>query len=121
MIDKFLYRLLNKLDLNTIKGEQIARDYEQNVDMGENRFVPLDMVKWEAENILEMIRVEECQNRISKTPIKKFLFIEDGSVDIDDLIQDIENKNPEIKVVIYRQGAQPPLLKDIGVNNEDNN
>lgn len=44
--------------------------------------------------------------------IKKFLFVEDGSVDIDDLGKRLAG-NPEIAVVIYRQGSLPPLLVDI--------
>lgn len=120
MIEKFLYKLLNKLEFNTIKGQQIAKDFDNNIDMGENRFIPIDMVKWEAENILEMLRAEEYQNKINKTPIEKFLYIEDGSCDIDDLIEKLGNTNPEIKVIVYRQGTQPPILKDIGVNNESN-
>lgn len=38
----------------------------------------------------------------------KILLIEDGSVDIDDLYQFIEDHNLKIKVVIYRQGSVPP-------------
>lgn len=48
--------------------------------------------------------------------IKKFLFIEDGSVDTDDLGERLAS-NPEIAIVIYRQGSLPPQLVDIkGVN-----
>ena len=48
--------------------------------------------------------------------IKKFLFIEDGSVDTDDLGERLAS-NPEIVIVIYRQGSRPPQLVDIkGVN-----
>lgn len=44
--------------------------------------------------------------------IEKFLFVEDGSVDIDDLGKRLAG-NPEIAVVVYRQGSLPPLLVDI--------
>lgn len=44
--------------------------------------------------------------------IKKFLFIEDGSVDTDELGERLAS-NPEIAIVIYRQGSQPPQLVDI--------
>ena len=44
--------------------------------------------------------------------IKKFLFIEDGSVDMDDLGKCLAG-NPEIAVVVYRQGSSPPQLVDI--------
>ena len=43
---------------------------------------------------------------------EKFLFIEDGSVDIDEL-EDLNFKNPEIKIIIYRQGSARPEIVDI--------
>nr|DAK85949.1 MAG TPA: hypothetical protein [Caudoviricetes sp.] len=46
------------------------------------------------------------------TKVKKFLFVEDGSVDTDDLAAQLEN-NPEIAIVVYRQGSLPPQLVDI--------
>ena len=49
------------------------------------------------------------------TPIKKFMFVEDGSVDTDELIEKLEMTNPEIKVVVYRQGSMAPLI----VNTKD--
>lgn len=53
---------------------------------------------------------EQEIRRISK--IKKFLFIEDGSVDTDDLGKRLAS-NPEIAVVVYRQGSLPPQLVDV--------
>ena len=52
------------------------------------------------------------QGKRSIRKIKKFLFIEDGSVDIDDLGERLAG-NPEIAVVVYRQGSLPPQLVDI--------
>ena len=46
-------------------------------------------------------------------PIKYFLFIEDGSVDLDKIEDDVKRRNPEIKVIIYRQGARTPELKEV--------
>lgn len=43
----------------------------------------------------------------------KFLFIEDGSVDFDELKKELEKTNPEIKVIVYRQGSNMPQLVDI--------
>ena len=43
------------------------------------------------------------------TRVKKFLFVEDGSVDLDELKERLES-NPEIAVVIYRAGSVPPQL-----------
>lgn len=38
----------------------------------------------------------------------KIILVEDGSVDIDELNQFIDENNLKIKVVVYRQGAIPP-------------
>ena len=43
--------------------------------------------------------------------VEQFLFIEDGSVDLKKL-KDLKRRNPEIKIVAYRQGSAPPILKD---------
>nr|DAU28840.1 MAG TPA: hypothetical protein [Caudoviricetes sp.] len=47
---------------------------------------------------------------VLRTPIKKFLFIEGGSIKQED-ITSIEERNPEIKVLVYRQGSVAPCLK----------
>lgn len=57
--------------------------------------------------------VSQSRNRKTKQPYTKFLFIEDGSVDTDSLEKDLRKHNPEIKVVVYRQGANAPQLVDI--------
>ena len=44
--------------------------------------------------------------------IKKFLFIEDGSV-LSETFEEVERRNPEIKVIIYRQGAAVPSLVEV--------
>lgn len=38
----------------------------------------------------------------------KILLVEDGSVDVDDIEQFIDEHNLKIKVVIYREGSIPP-------------
>ena len=57
-----------------------------------------------------MNKEKTCNNLPPK--IKKILFIEDGSVDTDDLGERLAS-NPEIAIVIYRQGCLPPQLVDI--------
>ena len=52
-------------------------------------------------------------NEKNHAPIQKFLFVEDGSVDSDELEEILSEKNPEIKVVVYRQGASKPQLVDV--------
>ena len=44
---------------------------------------------------------------------KQFLFVEDGSVDIETLADELAEKNPAIKIVVYRQGSRIPELKDM--------
>ena len=51
----------------------------------------------------------------TKKPYTKFLFVEDGSITIDTAIG-IEERNPEIKVILYAKGAQMPRLVDIKEN-----
>ena len=46
-------------------------------------------------------------------PIKYFLFVEDGSI-IEETKDDIEQRNPDIKVIVYRKGARVPELKEVG-------
>lgn len=46
-------------------------------------------------------------------PVKQFLFVEDGSVDTDELYEILERKNPEIQLVVYRQGGIRPELVEV--------
>lgn len=39
-----------------------------------------------------------------------FLYVEDGSVDYDELVEDLALHNPGIKVILYRQGSAKPEL-----------
>ena len=40
----------------------------------------------------------------------KILLVEDGSIDIDDLEQFIDEHNLKIKIVVYRAGSIPPCF-----------
>lgn len=42
----------------------------------------------------------------------KIMYVEDGSVDVAEL----ESELPDTKIIVYRQGARPPELKDIQSN-----
>lgn len=58
--------------------------------------------------------ITECTNAEKEDiPVKKFLFVEDGSVDSDELTERLADTNPEIKVVIYRQGSARPQLQEV--------
>ena len=43
--------------------------------------------------------------------IEQFMFVEDGSIKEKD-IKEIKRRNPEIKVIIYRQGSPAPIIQD---------
>ena len=46
-----------------------------------------------------------------KTEKWKYWLVEDGSVDVDDLQQFIDENNLKIKIIVYRQGSLKPELK----------
>ena len=39
--------------------------------------------------------------------IKNFIYVEDGSVDVDELIDSLDETT---KVIVYRQGSKPPMI-----------
>lgn len=39
--------------------------------------------------------------------IKNIIYVEDGSVDVDELIEELDETT---KVITYRQGSKPPIL-----------
>lgn len=52
-------------------------------------------------------------NKKRKTEKWKYWLIEDGSVDVDDLQQFIDENDLKIKIIIYRQGSPKPELKTV--------
>ena len=65
------------------------------------------------EKVEEDVPLEEVKSEIPQLQrIKKFLFVEDGSVDVDALQEILEDRNPDILLVVYRQGSRPPILVD---------
>jgi hypothetical protein len=42
--------------------------------------------------------------------IKRFLYVEDGSVCVDDLEKTLDG---ETKIIVYRQGSHPPILVEL--------
>ena len=75
----------------------------------ENGHIHISNIESETDRFLGMIASEEPL----LPPIQKFIFVEDGSVDTDELEEHVLMSNPEIKVVVYRQGAQPPELVEV--------
>ena len=47
-----------------------------------------------------------------KTEKWKYWLIEDGSLDVGELQQFIDENNLKIKIIVYRQGATKPELKN---------
>lgn len=68
--------------------------------------VSYERVRRRLDNILNDIMQEP-------KPVEKFIFVEDGSVDADELMETLAVSNPEIKVVVYRQGGRPPELVEV--------
>ena len=51
-------------------------------------------------------------NKKNKTEKWKYWLIEDGSLDVDESQQFIDENNLKIKIIVYRQGAAKPELKN---------
>ena len=60
----------------------------------------------------EIYKVREVLMRgLRNVYIEQFLFVEDGSIKETD-IKEIKRRNPEIKVIVYRQGSPAPIVQD---------
>ena len=51
-------------------------------------------------------------NKKNQTEKWRYWLIEDGSLDVDELQQFIDENNLKIKIIVYRQGAAKPELKN---------
>ena len=60
-------------------------------------------------NIVRPIIAEREAAYLARTSTA-FLYVEDGSVDYDELVEDLALHNPGIKVILYRQGSAKPEL-----------
>ena len=108
IIQEAMLDLMNK---NVIKMTEIPLKY--NVD---EKFITVSDLLNAIEEIKNRIddnnRLKE-EHKKATTPIKKFLFVEDGSVDFDDIQDTLDLSNPEIKVIVYRQGSVKPILEKL--------
>lgn len=52
------------------------------------------------------------KNKSVKQTKWEYWLIEDGSVDVDELQQFIDENDLKIKIIIYRQGSPKPELKE---------
>lgn len=102
--DKIIEIVKKAIADNTIEGS------------GEYDIITLDCS--DVDHIAEKVAEEVCCQGLAAEKVKKFLFIEDGSVDTDELGWRLEN-NPEIAIVVYRQGSMPPQLVDVKEHGND--
>lgn len=80
------------------------------VGNGEDDIIALDCN--DVDHIAEEVAEEVCCQGRAVEKVERFLFVEDGSVDTDELGRQLE-KNLEIAIVVYRQGSMPPQLVDV--------
>jgi hypothetical protein len=78
----------------------------------ENGMISIKDLERETTAVLNELRIEELET----TPIQKFIFVEDGSIDTDDLEQRLFTSNPEVKVIVYRQGSRAPEVVEVKKN-----
>lgn len=124
MIDKFVNSLNSLVIQGMISGLDIKNDLENEDSdtrdyVAKNNFICIKVLNDIITGLLFDLEREEREKKIKEQeqkPYKKFMFVEDGSVDVDNLIEEMEVKHPEIKVVVYRQGANKPEFLDLGEN-----
>ncbi len=108
MKDKFVKILLGELNRIELTAGIVKQDLDEKYFSSSTRLIPIDKV-------LEMVADISCKLDSEKqylTPKTKFLYVEDGSVDVDELSEELFVTNPEIKVIVYRQGSHPPIFKE---------
>ena len=133
----FLTKMVERVYKSAITTDDIVEDYEDRVDRGENisemrksKWIPVEFIECVISELQMAEFKEECkiaeekrkqeERDALKKPYKKFLFIEDGSVDIDELELRLADSNPEIKIVVFRNGAMMPQLVEVEDGKTDN-
>ena len=110
MKDRLIKILLSEITKHSITKEVIEKELPN---------IPEGTLFIDATQFVDLIgRVDEELERDKKylMPKTKFLYIEDGSVDLDYLESSLFETNPEIKVITYRQGSCPPILSEEKLN-----
>lgn len=120
MRDKFISELMEALANNfcVITKSKIKEIEEIS---NETRFIAIGDLITLIKDIKSTLKEEAELDDFKKkqlTPKTKFLYVEDGSVDLEELENQLFVTNPEIKIITYRQGSNPPILLN-GVNNND--
>ena len=108
MVDKYINRLNQLLIGAKVSGADIARslnDIANRECIQRDMFVPLDQ-------LIRLMNDAKYYIEHQPKPYQKIMFVEDGSVDVDALVEELAETNPEIKIVVYRQGSNKPTLID---------
>lgn len=102
---KILYDELNRIELT---ADRVKQDVDKGILQGSERLITINSVL----EIINEISFRLTDEKKYLTPKTKFLYVEDGSVDVDELSEELFVTNPEIKVIVYRQGSTPPIFKE---------
>ncbi len=94
-----------------VTHKELLLYFERNLKKCANKNGKIDIKDVERETNIFLGQVEADMKE--SQPIKKFIFVEDGSVDVDELEETLYARNPEIKVVVYSQGSRAPGLVDV--------
>lgn len=124
-----LYKVI--MDINSEiaeRGSDVEQIYEEVKFLKENNlYIPkfisanivLDWIKEIPERVKALDEEEKAKER-AKVPVKQFLFVEDGSVDTDEITKRLAFSNPETCLVVYRQGSRRPEIQTVeGTDNDE--
>ncbi len=114
MKDRIIKILLAEIARKSVTKEQLEKDFP-NIPEDE-KFISLDYFI----NLITDIDKGLESERKYLTPKTKFLYVEDGSIDLDQLESELFETNPEIKVISYRQGSRPPILEEKSNGKKEN-
>ncbi len=106
MKDRLVKILLAEIARKTITKKQLEKDFPDIPK--DEKFISVDFFI----NLIGEIDKGLESEQKSLTPKTKFLYVEDGSVELDLLESSLYETNPEIKIVVYRQGSSPPILSE---------
>lgn len=112
MKNKFIAELLKVLNNEKLTFEALEQAVKNECVPKEERVISISCLINMINEVDEHIKLEE---KLS-TPKTKFLYVEDGSVDVDELENTLCKHSPEIQIIVYRQGSHPPIF----INKEEN-
>lgn len=109
VIDEFVKILYDQLNRIELTAGMVKQDLDKGIIQDSERLIPINKVL----EIVNGISIRLEYERRDFTPKTKFLCVEDGSVDVDELSETLYTTNPEIKVVVYRAGGAIPVIKEV--------